>query len=295
MENSLTHNICTVAQLQLAKTQTAHLKIMYTPWPVYCYLTAFSMITQGLRNFSYKVSGDITKLTRACTAAQGNTSKLIENAILQALTKPKDVTPPNPTIDSRPFSKTCISNFYNETNCTSSSQTNNFSIPQQSLVRCVIHRDLMKHLHTCHAYVNQQPPNSNSFHINQFVVELFRCQTKVTYSNQWLHQQTTDPLENIAKSSSFQENQYFINDLPIFKVKDSQSSDDWLEQIPKVASLTNKDVHKLSCTKSQGSFSRMISSFPPTMEWNKFEEWLHFNFCSVATKHCVVSVLIDQW
>ena len=30
----------------------------------------------------------------------------------------------------------------------------------------------------------------------------------------------TDALENIAKSSSFQENQHFINDIPIFKAKD---------------------------------------------------------------------------
>ena len=40
----------------------------------------------------------------------------------------------------------------------------------------------------------------------------------------------TDALENIARSSSFQENQYFINDIPIFKAKDPQCFDDWLEQ-----------------------------------------------------------------
>ena len=60
-----------------------------------------------------------------------------------------------------------------------------------------------------------------------------------------------------------QENQHFINDIPIFKAKDPQSFDDWLEQIDKVAFLTNKDSYKLALTKSQGSFSRMISSFPP--------------------------------
>ena len=43
----------------------------------------FSMITQELRNIMDKVFGHINKITQACTAAQENTSKLIENAILQ--------------------------------------------------------------------------------------------------------------------------------------------------------------------------------------------------------------------
>ena len=29
----------------------------------------------------------------------------------------------------------------------------------------------------------------------------------------------TDALENVARSSTFQENQYFINDIPIFKLR----------------------------------------------------------------------------
>ena len=60
-------------------------------------------------------------------------------------------------------------------------------------------------------------------------------------------------MENIAKSSSFQENQLFIDDIPIFKAKGPQSFDDWLEQINKVATLTNKDPYKLALAKSQGS------------------------------------------
>ena len=86
-----------------------------------------------------------------------------------------------------------------------------------------------------HADVNQQPPNQTSFDFNQCVVELFRRQTELTHSTQWLHQQTTDALNNIAKSSLFQENQHFISDKLIFKVKDPQSFDEWLEQIDKVA------------------------------------------------------------
>ena len=42
--------------------------------------------------------------------------------------------------------------------------------------------------------------------------------------------------------------------LSIFKAKDSQSFDDWLEQINKVASLTNKDPYTLALAKSQGLF-----------------------------------------
>ena len=116
-----------------------------------------------------------------------------------------------------------------------------------------------------HAYVNQQCPNQTSFDLNQSVVELFRRQTKLTHSTQWLHQQTTDALNNIAKSSSFQENQHFISGIFIFKAKDSQSFDEWSEQIDKIASLTNKDPFKLALAKSQGSFSRMISLFPSSI------------------------------
>ena len=75
----------------------------------------------------------------------------------------------------------------------------------------------------------------------------------------------TGALKNIARSSTFQENQHFINDIPIFKAKDPQSFDDWLEQINKVASPTNKDPYRLALEKAQGSFSRMISSFPPSI------------------------------
>ena len=38
-----------------------------------------------------------------------------------------------------------------------------------------------------------------------------------------------DGLQNIPRSSTFWEKQHFINDIPIFKAKDPQSFDDWLE------------------------------------------------------------------
>ena len=59
--------------------------------------------------------------------------------------------------------------------------------------------------------------------------------------------------------------------MPPFKAKDPQSFDDWLEQIDKVASLTNKNPYKLALAKSQGSFSRTISSFLSSMGWNKIQ------------------------
>ena len=52
-----------------------------------------------------------------------------------------------------------------------------------------------------------------------------------------------DALQNIARSSTLQENQHFINDIPIFKAKDPQSFDDWIELVNKVAALTNIKTH----------------------------------------------------
>ena len=71
----------------------------------------------------------------------------------------------------------------------------------------------------------------------------------------------TDAQESLARSSTFQENQHFINDIPIFKAKDPQYFDDWLKQIDKVAVLTNKDPYKLVLAKSQESFSQTIAHF----------------------------------
>ena len=99
-----------------------------------------------------------------------------------------------------------------------------------------------------------------------------------------------DALQNIIRSFTFQE----TNNSSIFKVKDPQSFDDWFEQITKVAALTIKDPYELALAKSQGSFSRKISSFPPSMGWSKIREQLHYNFGSVATKQHAVSMLIDQ-
>ena len=98
----------------------------------------------------------------------------------------------------------------------------------------------------------------------------------------------------ITKSSALQENLHFIHDIPTFKAKDPQSFNEWLDQIDKVTVLTNNDPYKLAIAKFQGSFSKTISSYPPTLGWNKIKECLHYNFGSVATKQHPVSMLIDQ-
>ena len=110
--------------------------------------------------------------------------------------------------------------------------------------------------------------------LNQLMVKLLRHQTDVAHNIQCLHQQTTDALHNIAKVSALQENAHFINDILIFKAKNPQSFDEWLDQTDNVATLTNSDLYKLALAKSQGSFSKMIISYPPTLGWNKFKECL---------------------
>ena len=140
------------------------------------------MITQELRNFTDKESGDITKIMQACTVAQENTGKLIENAISQTLTKSQGVTPPNPTTDSRAFGTNHASNSSYETNWTLSLQTNIFGITQQSNNNAYHSQRPYETPTSPHAYVNQQPPNPIPFDINQSVVKLFKHQTELIYT-----------------------------------------------------------------------------------------------------------------
>ena len=92
------------------------------------------MITQELKKFMGKVAGDIMKISQTCTTAQENIGKLIENIISQALSKPQDSTPPNPTLDSK------------------SSQTSNSSMkqtgpcPGQQLIMTCHSNQIMTHI-----------------------------------------------------------------------------------------------------------------------------------------------------
>ena len=126
------------------------------------------------------------------------------------------------------------------------------------------------------------------------MAELLEHQRELAHSTQCLHQQITNALHNITKSSAHHVNLHFIHDIPMFKAKDPQMFDEWLDQIDKVRSLTNNDPYKLALAKSQGSFSKTISSYPPTLGWNKSKEYLHYNFGSVAMKQHIASMLIDQ-
>ena len=67
-----------------------------------------------------------------------------------------------------------------------------------------------------------------------------------------------------------------------------------LDQINRVITLTNSNPYKLALTKLQGSLNKMISSYPPTLDWNRIKELLHYNFGSVTTKQHGASMLVDQ-
>ena len=69
-----------------------------------------------------------------------------------------------------------------------------------------------------------------------------------------------DTLHNMAMSSTFQENQHFINGIPMFKSKNPQFFDDWLEQVDKLAVLTNKDPYKLALQNLRDKNNYLIST-----------------------------------
>ena len=83
-----------------------------------------------------------------------------------------------------------------------------------------------------HAYASQLKPNLPPFDLNLSVVKLLQHHMELTHGTQHLQQQMTNALQNIARSSAFQENQHFINDIPFFKAKDPQSlMIDWSKSI----------------------------------------------------------------
>ena len=96
---------------------------------------------------------------QACTTAQENTGKLIENAFSQALTKPQDVTSPNPAIDFGTFGTNHASFSSYKTNWTLSWQTNNFGIPQDPNNEAYHSQRPYETPVSPHAYVGQQQHN----------------------------------------------------------------------------------------------------------------------------------------
>ena len=259
----------------------------------------FSIMAEELKNFTKQVLNDITKMVQAHNTAQEHTGKLIENAISQTLTKAWDIVASSPTT---------VNTNIQDINYTSPSYESNWDIVgPHSIPLChtpdklthIQHIDTKKHEqiqkliqlnnNRMSFWISSNPPD-----FNQSVVELLKCPTELTHSTQCLHQQTTDALHSITKSSSLQENLHFIHDIPMFKAKYPQSFDEWLDHIDKVASLTNNNQYKLALAKSQGSFSKAICSYPPRLGWNKIKECLHGSFGSVVTGQPAASMLINQ-
>ena len=98
------------------------------------------------------------------------------------LTKPQDITPPNPAIESRTFGTHCTLDSSFETNWTFSRQTYNFGISQHHNSKAYHSQRLYETPVSLHAYVSQQPPYLTPFDFNQSVVKLFRHQTELTHS-----------------------------------------------------------------------------------------------------------------
>ena len=93
-----------------------------------------------VKNVYIKCPVTSQKITQAFTTDQENTGKLIENVISQAVTKPEDITPPNPTLDSRS----------SQTSNSSYERTTNFNMPLQSHIDMYhLQRPYETHISTC--------------------------------------------------------------------------------------------------------------------------------------------------
>ena len=136
-------------------------------------LQQFSMITQELNYFINKMSGDITKITQACTTGKENTGKFIENAILQEPTKAQNSTAPPTSVYPRNFRANYENSSY-ESNWTSAWQTSNLAMSQQPENETQqTHRHYETHTFP-HTYINYQHPNQNPLDFHKPVIELFR-------------------------------------------------------------------------------------------------------------------------
>ena len=132
------------------------------------------MIAEELRNFTNKVSSDITKIIQAYNTSQDKTGKLIENAISQALTKAQNITTPANPMDTRNFGTNCTN-----PNHETSWPTYNYNMAQQPEINMHhVYRPYEDHTPT-QTHTNQPWPNQNSLEFNQSVVKLFRGQKRM--------------------------------------------------------------------------------------------------------------------
>ena len=90
-----------------------------------------------------------------------------------------------------------------------------------------------------------------------------------------------DALQNKIRSSTFQEKQHSINGIPIFKAKDPQSFDDLLEQIDKVAALTNKNHISWHLHNTKDLSVEQLAHFNPLWDGAKLKN------------NCVI--ILAQW
>ena len=157
------------------------------------------MIVKELKNVTNKVSSDITKITQAYNTSQEKKGKCIENAISQALTKAQNITTPATLIDTRNFGTNYTTP--HETSWTSALPRYNHNMSHESKINAhQVDRPYEDHI-SPQTHRNQQYPNQTSLDLNQSVGKLFRCQTELTHSTQYVHQQTSDALKSIARSS----------------------------------------------------------------------------------------------
>ena len=145
-------------------------------------LQQFRIITKELKNFTNKVSSNITKIIQAYNTAQENTGKLIENAIPKALTKAQSTTTPSISTDTTNFGT-----YY--------ANPNHIMSQQPQINTHQIQRPYKEHTPT-QTYIKQQHPKQTPFNLNQSVIKLCRCQNELTHSIQHLHPKTTDALNN---------------------------------------------------------------------------------------------------
>ena len=133
-----------------------------------------------------------------------NMDNLIEHIISQALIKLQDASSPDPTIDSfQSFQSKSYIKLFLWTKCDLILANKYFWYATTIKWWYIPPTKTLWDTSTSPCLCKPAASQSDPFQFSQFIIELFRCQTKLTHSTQWLHQQTTDTLNNTAKSSLF--------------------------------------------------------------------------------------------
>ena len=122
-------------------------------------LQQFSIITQELQNFTYNVSSDLHKVTQVCTTAQENISRLVQDAISQALANPQESTSTGANSSREPrifiFTLNQVPNSSNDAHFTASWQMNDFGVAQHLDWEAYHSQVLQEMAKWPHTHVNQ--------------------------------------------------------------------------------------------------------------------------------------------